>query len=268
LALGLAAYAVAFAFVERLQKGRTNFYFYTSVAIAFVLAGTGLVLSAAALPLAWAALAVVAGWMGRRQGRLTLGAHSAVYAVAAAIAGDLLAHAFETTVSPAAVPWTPPPPGSLAVLVAMGASAWLRASASARSTAFERILQLLLLAALAAAAAGVLIGWLVPVFAGTPGPAASVGAAATVRTAVLVVGALLLAWLGRLDAWLEAGWLAYPLLAAIGLKVLLEDLPRSRPATLFLTFALYGAALILVPRLRHRRTQATRVGAAGPGDRP
>jgi len=54
------------------------------------------------------------------------------------------------------------------------------------------------------------------------------------------------------EAWREAGWLVYPALAATGLKILLEDLPRGRPATLFLAFALYGAALIAVARARHR----------------
>jgi hypothetical protein len=41
-------------------------------------------------------------------------------------------------------------------------------------------------------------------------------------------------------------------LAIAGVKMVLEDLPRSRPATLFLAFALYGGALIVVPRLRRR----------------
>ncbi len=252
LALGLATYAVAFAFVERRQKGRSNFYFYTSVAIVFVLAGTGLVLPARALPVAWAALAVIAGAVARRQGRRTLGAHSAIYAVAAAIAGDLFGHAFETLAGSPLVPWTPAPMGSLLVLAAIGVATWLRGG-TPRATTLERSLQLALVGTLAVSAAGVSVGWLVPIFAGAPGPEVGVGAVATVRTAVLVGGVLLLAWLGRLEGWREAGWLAYPAFAATGLKVLVEDLPRSRPATLFLSLALCGAALILVPRLRARR---------------
>jgi predicted tellurium resistance membrane protein TerC len=62
------------------------------------------------------------------------------------------------------------------------------------------------------------------------------------------------AWLGRTPGHAEAGWLAYPLLGLIGLKMLLEDLPRGRPVTLILAFAFYGLALILVPRIRARRT--------------
>jgi len=76
-----------------------------------------------------------------------------------------------------------------------------------------------------------------------------------------VVSAVGLAWLGRRPAFQEAGWLAYPLLGVTGLKVLLEDLPRGRPATLVLGFAFYGAGLILVPRIRGRRRSEER-GAA------
>ena len=42
---------------------------------------------------------------------------------------------------------------------------------------------------------------------------------------------------------------AHPVLIAGGLKVLAEDLPHSRAATLFIALALYGGALILAPRL-------------------
>jgi hypothetical protein len=47
-------------------------------------------------------------------------------------------------------------------------------------------------------------------------------------------------------------WLTYALLAAIGVKIAAEDLPKGRPATLFLALALYGAALVIAPRLTRR----------------
>jgi len=83
---------------------------------------------------------------------------------------------------------------------------------------------------------------------------------------VLVAGTLLLAWAGRRENWREAGWLAYPVLVATGFKVLLEDLPGGRPATLFVSFGLYGLALILVPRLRSPK--ATKVPAEGSAPPP
>ena len=248
---GVAAYAVAFAFVERRKGGRINFYLYTSVAIALVLAGTAFVLSGRALPVAWAGLAVLSGWLARRHRRFTLAAHSAAYALGAALASGLLTRSVETMVAPAGAPWPRFDVPSLAVLAAIGVSAWLASGRAA--TTLERAPRSLLLAVLAVSACAVATRWLVPVLAGAPGPGAHAGAVATVRTAVMVGGVLLLAMLGRLEAWSEAGWLAYPVLVAIALKILLEDLPQSRPATLFLTFALYGAALIVVPRVRRRR---------------
>jgi hypothetical protein len=260
--LGAAAYAVAFTFVERRQRITANFYFYTSIAIVFVLGGTTFLLPRAALPFAWAALAVLVAALSRVYRRLTLATHAAAYAVCAALASGLPRQAAEATLESASTAWSSTTAGSIALVVAMGVTAWLtgRSSVSARMR-LERVPRLLLVAALAVASAAIVIGWIVPFAAGVPGVNASAGAVATVRTAVLVGGVLLLAWVGRSDSWLEARWLAYPALAAIGLKMVLEDLPRSRPATLFLAFGLYGMALIVVPRLRRRDAAAS----AGPG---
>jgi hypothetical protein len=260
-ALGLAAYGVAFAFVERRQRAPTNFAFYASVAIVLVLAGSALVLRGPALPLAWAGLALVAGGLARRYRRRTLAAHAAVYAVAAALASGLLAHAFEASFSSPASPWSPATLPAALVLLALAATAALTAGATTRSAAAERVPQLLLVAVVACAASGLAVAALVPPLAGAP-PGASPGAVATIRTAVWVAGALVLGLLGRRDAWREASWLVYPALAATGLKILLEDLPRSRPATLFVAFALYGVALLAAARAR-QRGRAAGAGAAG-----
>ncbi len=247
LAFGAAAYAVAFAFLERRARGRANFYFYTSAALAFVLGGGVLLLAPAPLGLACAALAVITGALARRHGRLTLAVHGALYALAAALASGLAARA------PAALLGEP---GSIAgtvtalpvvTLVAAAATAWLCADAPPREGPAERLAQLALVAAVTWAAAGVLCGALAPL-AG----ADDAGAVAALRTVVLAAAALALAALGRDPAWLEARWLAYPLLGVAGMKVLLEDLPRGRPASLFLSFAAFGAVLLLVPRLRRR----------------
>jgi hypothetical protein len=74
------------------------------------------------------------------------------------------------------------------------------------------------------------------------------GVAATARTAVLAGLALALAWAAQRASLPELGWLVYPLLAAGGLKLLLEDMRQGRPATLVASLALYGAVLVLAPR--------------------
>jgi hypothetical protein len=77
---------------------------------------------------------------------------------------------------------------------------------------------------------------------------ADAGVLATARTAVLSGLAVLAAWLHRPGPFSSIGVLAYPLLAAIGIKLVLMDLRVSTAATLFIALACYGVALVLVPR--------------------
>jgi hypothetical protein len=244
LAFGAAAYAVAIAFVERRQRRRKNFYFYTSAALVFTMVGWALVLPPWALPVAWAGLALVAAVAGRRSGRATFQAHGAVYAAGAAFASGLAAHALHGFGFPMGAPHEP---GALApaVLAALAAGTWLFGT-RARQPIYERIPRLVLLVLTVGGVLGLGADWLVAGLAGAAQP----GLVATIRTALLVAAALALAWTDGALGFVEAGWLVYPLLVITGVKFVFEDLSTSRPATLFLAFALYGTALIFGPRLR------------------
>jgi hypothetical protein len=83
------------------------------------------------------------------------------------------------------------------------------------------------------------------------------GALATVRTCVLAIAVLLIAWGARHGRFREWAWLVYPLLVIVGLKMVAQDFKYSRPATLFIALALYGIALIVAPRLRRERHRAS-----------
>jgi len=249
LALAAASYGVAFAFVERRQQGSTNFYFYTSVALAFALAGTWLALPELPRGAALAVLALAAAALARARARRTLAVHAALFALSAAAASGLLQHADQALFTSATLPASPLPLAALGVLACLAAAAVLSALTGGRASWLERSPQLVLDGAVALSAAGVVAGWAVAAL-GPAGPEADQGLVGTARTAVLASGAVLAAWLGRREAAREVGWLAWPLVAVLGLKLLLEDLPRGRPATLILSFAFTGAALILVPRLR------------------
>jgi hypothetical protein len=100
-----------------------------------------------------------------------------------------------------------------------------------------------------------------PLVAGRP-PAD--GAVATVRTVILTTSAVLLARLGRAAAWRELAWIAYAALAFGGLKILIEDVPRSQAATLFIALAAYGAALIATPRMMRSPEPAPGASSAAP----
>ncbi len=80
-------------------------------------------------------------------------------------------------------------------------------------------------------------------------PDGDAGRVAAVRGAVLAAASVLLASLRRLPTLAPLARLTYPVLAIAGLKLLIDDLPHGRPSTLVATFVVYGAALIVVPRI-------------------
>ena len=135
-------------------------------------------------------------------------------------------------------------------------------SRAAGTSVVGRLPRLLVTIVLVWSAGGWLIAVIAPALPATAGHA-DAGILATVRTSVLAAAALALAWAGRSERFRESAWLLYPLLAAGGLKLLVEDLPRSRPATLFIALALYGGALIVAPRLSRGAGIATPPRASG-----
>jgi hypothetical protein len=249
LLVGLLCYAVAFAFVERRPGQGRNFYFYSTAAGLLTLGGTlGLDLGAA-LPLTWGALGLIAALLGRRFGRMTLRVHSALYLLAGAVETGLMVACIRSLAGQHTGPL------SSAAWLAAGLTAFgwavLATDPGAPRSGPARSPQLLLalLVVFAVGKAAQMGLW--ALF----GDALSrdVGAAAVTRTAVLAVLVLALAWLSRRGELPELGWLVYPLVGLGGIKLLTQDLPHGRPATLVLSLALYGAVLILAPRLLKRR---------------
>jgi hypothetical protein len=248
LLVGAGCYGVAFAFLTRQQGLRRNFYFYTSLGLILVLVSMALLLTGQTAALAWATLGVLTTWLALWTHRITLNSHAAVYLLAAASASGLLTAATAAMVGPVDSSWPPMSPMALVVLSGV-AACWAIPMPHAGTSLVGRLPRLLIAIVLVWSAGGWLIGVIAPAWAGAPGHAADAGVIATVRTSVLAAAALALAWAGRSERFREASWLLYPMLAAGGLKLLVEDLPRSRPATLFIALALYGGALIVAPRL-------------------
>jgi hypothetical protein len=256
LLCGVACYAVAFAFVARRQGLRQNFYFYTSLALVLVLAGTGLLLAQA--PLVWAMLAVVASAAAWRVGRVALSLHAAAYVIAAAFASGLLAWATTAWVGSMAA-LMPAPPQALLVLAALCVCWSIPLRPAARTWGwYSRLPRLAIAAAFTWAAAAGIVAVVVAAISHLAG-APEAGAVATVRSVGLAATAIALASAARFDRFREAAWLLYPVLLAGAVKLIAEDFPDSRPATLFVALAFYGGALIAAPRIA--RTRATTAGA-------
>jgi len=251
---GAACYGVAFAFIERQQNRGRNVYFYTSLAVVFVLVGMARLLPAEPLAGVLAALAVVCCAAWSRIRRLFLLLHGATYLAAAAMASGAIGYDLGAVAFGAPGGWALPGAAMLVVLAAGAASAWLAAlqpgndgSAYASAPRFAVVLVFVL------SAGGTLVGYLAPALGGLPDRSIDAGVLATIRTGVLALSTLLIAWIGRHARFREWGWLVYPLLVGIGIKMVAQDFMYSRPATMFVALALYGAALILAPRLRRRQ---------------
>lgn len=82
--------------------------------------------------------------------------------------------------------------------------------------------------------------------------ARDVGHMTAAGTGAMAVVTVALAWGAGRGRLRELGWLVYPFLVLGGAKLLVEDLRRGRPATLFVSLVFYGYALIVAPRMAKR----------------
>ena len=100
------------------------------------------------------------------------------------------------------------------------------------------------------------------------GPAASYDAAraafavhaycATLRTSVVTLSALGLAWAGTRWNISEFLRLTYPAMVLGAYRLVAEDLRQERTTALFLSLLVYGTALMALPRLKRARLVADR----------
>jgi hypothetical protein len=257
LAVGTACYVVTFVFMEGRRDFERNLYFYSTLALVLVVAGLALVVREHWIAVVFAVLAVIAVGMWSRTGRLDLLLHGAAYVVAAGVVSQALRYGAWALAANPVGPWLLPSAAMLLMLVAGALSAWFAAARpDPDGGALASGLRLIIAVALVWVACGAVIGVLAPAAAGLADRSVDLGALATLRTGVLAVAALAIAWAGRQARFREWTWLVYPLLVVIGLKMVAQDFKFSRPATLFIALALYGAALIIAPRLRRRGDKA------------
>jgi hypothetical protein len=272
-ALGWAAliaaagyYTVAFTIVhQRHGRGRA-FFWFASLALAFLALGGRVVAGGPWLPWCWLALGVVATVLGNRTGRLTLHAHGVIYLAMATLNGGLASAAWNVFLGGIDRAWPGPGPDGLAVWLA-AAVCWqlqVRAKLAGELTGPSRIPRfgaalLMLIGFGWAAISGLMIA-----VGGLPPQGAGPAVVAVVRTGVLAMTVMALALAARRPHWGELGWLVVPLLALGCVKLLIEDMRRGTPLTLTIAFAMFGAALILAPRM----LLAARKGRPGSGEIP
>jgi hypothetical protein len=256
VSLGLAAmsYTASFAVIDRAMERRHSFIFFTTTAMVFTLVGFGVMFDGATRAVAFAAVGFVATWIGGVRQRATLSLHGAVYVTAAAISVGLFKWVAAAFSAPQPAPIASITPAALFVIVVAGVCGWFQVATHGKTWGrFSRAPKLMTILVFMLGLGAILVtlgSTLIPTSADGQ---ISAGALATLRTAVLALAAVALALLGRWSRLPEAAWLVYPVLAVGGLKLLLEDVRGGQALTLFISFALYGGALILSPRLARRR---------------
>jgi hypothetical protein len=240
------------------RRHRRRNFFYATLALTFVVVGAPLTIGRTGAALTYAALAAASGIGARAFSRWTLTLHCTVYLAAAAVASGLLAAATTGLVGAAAEPWPDLNAVQVVAFAAMAAcTLWPAPRTKLAIDNVEPAPRFVLLALVTWTASGALVAALAPAIVPALGNGLDAGPLAALRTTVLAAAAFMLARIRFDERFATGAALVYPLLVLIGIKLLMEDLLRGRPSTLFVALAVYGAALIVVPRMMRQRTPPT-----------
>ncbi|MGO9230151.1 MAG: hypothetical protein ACLQKA_13220 [Bryobacteraceae bacterium] len=251
-----ACYLVSFSRLDRQAGPGRNFYTYSTFGMLLALAGSRILLSGVAAAGLWCALAVIGVWAGGRYGRLTLQVHGGIYLLLALAVSGAPQQAAAFLLGSAAWPGERLAALSIGTLTAGLAYflAVLYRQPGSASWGSETLL-LVLAATFLGLTAGVTAGGLTGLYHAANGPEATLAYCATLRTGVIVIASVLLAWTGSRFERPELTRLVYPAMALGGYRLLTQDLHQDRQVALFLSLLIYGATLTALPRLRRTASQ-------------
>jgi len=252
LTVGVIAYSLAFTRETRTARGR-NFYFYSTLGLLLVVAGSALVTSPGKAAALWSLMALLMAWASGRFDRVALSLQCTFLLLVAGVASGLLASGFQALAGDATLTWPAQIPWHLFVALTTVACLFIPvAQKSERWGVAAGLPQLLVLALSVWEVGGLMVVYLAPLLANAGATDANLAIVAALRTAVLSASSVTLALSSRFKRWPEARWLVYPVLILVGLKLFVEDFPNGQPATLFVALAFVGSALLLVARLLNR----------------
>ena len=252
IVVGGSAYALAFSPETRRVRGR-NFFFYSTLGLLFVLAGSGLMLPHNAAAILWSLLAITMAVLSGRTGRVALSLQCTLLLLAAGIYSGILATGLQALAGDPGPDWPGLQATHAVVAIATVACLFIPvAQQSERWGKLARIPQLTVLALSVWEVGGLMVAVLAPVLAAAASEAPDLAVLASIRTAVLSVAAVTLAISSRHWRWPEARWLAYPLLILVAIKLFSEDFPHGNAATLFVSLAFVGSAVLLVAKVIKR----------------
>ena len=252
LVFGAGGYVLAFTPETRTVRGR-NFFFYSTMGLLFVVAGSAVALSPGKAAALWSLMALVMAWSSGRFDRVTLSLQCTFLLLAAGIGSGILTTGWQALAGDVSVNWPPLQLSHLAVALTTVACLFIPVTQrSERWGVAAGLPQLIVLALSAWEVGGLMVVYLAPLLAQAGGAEPNLAVLAALRTAILSVSSMTLALSSRYKRWPEARWLVYPVLILVAIKLFIEDFPNGQPATLFVALAFVGSALLLVAKLLKR----------------
>jgi hypothetical protein len=255
--LGVGSYALALSRETRRVR-KQNFFYYTTLGLLLIVVGTTLMLPVLWAATTWCALALLVAWQSGRTGWVTLSLQCTFLLVAAGIGSGAMATGLQALVAGVGSEWPQFVAAHPGIALTTVACLFIPvAQSSERWGVLAGLPQLIVLVLSVWEVGGLFVAYTAPLLAGAGGAEPDASIVAALRTAVLSVASITLAFSSRFRRWPEARWLVYPLLILVAIKLFAEDFPHGQPATLFVALAFVGSALLLVARLLRRRPAAS-----------
>jgi len=236
--IGVAG-ALAYAAMVRTSSMVVARHFFGALGALGIIVATAHILPAGTAAAVWGIAAAITAILARRSMPHLFG-HAALYALVATVAAGL----FGAAVGVVSGLGRHPLDVSLSNIVATAGIAVAAAVAIASGAQPWRIARLIL----AAIATLLLLGAVAAAL--TPISGNNAAAAAALRSAIIAVAAVALTLVARTPRTGELAALVYPLLILGALKFLFDDFGSGRAASLFITLATYGIALVLIARFK------------------
>jgi len=250
--IGIGIYALAFTPESRAVR-RQNFYYYSTLGLVLIVAGSALLTLPTLAAVCWSILAITMAWGSGRTGWVSLSLQSTVLLLAAGVGSGVLATGAHALAGSAGATWPALQLSHVGIAAATVVCLFLPvAQQSERWGKLAGLPQLIVLALSVWEVGGLMVTFLGPMLADAAGAEPNAAVLAALRTAVLSAASVTLALSSRHWRWPEARWLVYPVLILVGIKLFVEDFPNGQPATLFVSLAFLGGALLLVAKLLKR----------------
>jgi drug/metabolite transporter (DMT)-like permease len=262
LVLAATCYIAAYGLVDEATHKNRTLAVYSSVAAAAALVAAHLTLQGASLAILLALGALVCSASSSWRSSLSLAIHGAVYVLAAAFASGLLGGTIRTLWGSSRLPELLASPAWIVLIVSIATTLMPPAS----SPSLERRIGKARLPAMLLAA--ITIAALVVAMAcgfGSEISETELTTSSILRSTVICLSAILLALLSRNQRFVQSRWLVIPFLLLGAVKLIVQDLPSGEPSILFGSLGVFGAALIIAPRLLSSSTKPAPKSDSPPG---